>query len=126
MIGYQPFSRCFRQRGYYIDTARSVFCWDYSLTKNNGFTKSIFKRTPALCKRIYDEFNGGEDLFPKDALFEFDRTIERIRSADVFSQEVFEVIVSCAEAYLHENSFYYSDNTKKPKIGCIVNCLIAG
>ena len=29
MIGYQPFTRCFRQRGYYIDTAQKSFCWDF-------------------------------------------------------------------------------------------------
>lgn len=105
IIGYQPFTRCFRQRGYYIDTAQQSFCWNYSLQNNNGFSKNLFKRTPELCRRIYNEFDGGDVLFPQDSLFEFEEDIERIRKTAVFPSNVFEAIVGCAAAYLHPNSF---------------------
>lgn len=100
MIGYQPFTRCFKQRGYYIDTAQECFCWDFSLEKNAGFTKNLFHRTPKLCQQIYDEFDGGEILFPKDSLYECNCVIDEIGKATSFPKEVFEIIVECAESYL--------------------------
>lgn len=100
MIGYQPFTRCFKQRGYFIDTAQESFCWDFPLERNAGFTKNLFHRTPQLCRQIYDEFDGGEILFPKDSLFECSRAINDISQATSFPKEVFEIIVECVESYL--------------------------
>ena len=100
MIGYQPFTRCFKQRGYFIDTARESFCWDFSLERHAGFTKKLFHRTPQLCQQIYDEFDGGKTLFPKDTLFACDSEIDQISNTNSFPVEVFETIVDCAEAYL--------------------------
>lgn len=100
IIGYQPFTRCFKQRGYYIDTAQNVPCWEYSLTNNSNFSKSYFKRSPDLCKKIYEEFDGGEVLFPKDSLFEFEDVIEQIRTSKQFPTNVFDIISECVESYI--------------------------
>ena len=121
MIGYQPFTRCFRQRGYYIDTAQESFCWDFSLEKDAGFTKNLFHRTPQLCLQIYDEFDGGNVLFPKDSLFECTRVIEEISRTTSFPEEVFETIVECAESYLRGNSGFEPRNGLSTKNGCIKN-----
>ncbi len=100
MIGYQPFTRCFKQRGYCIDTAQNIPCWEYSLIKNSNYTKSYFKRTPELCRRIYEEFEEGQELFPKDSLFEFENVIEQIKTAKQFPTIVFDIIVECVKSYV--------------------------
>lgn len=90
IIGYQPFCRCHRQRGYYIDTDAISQSWDQSVLSTLGYVKCFFDRTPALSKRIFDEFDGGRALFPEDGLFQFSNEIEQIRSTNIFPVDVFE------------------------------------
>lgn len=107
IIGYQPFTRCYKQRGYFIDTASSIPCWSYSLTNTDNFTKSIFKRTPELSKRIFDEFDEGDALFPKDSLFYFDQEISQIMKINRFPEQIFcqtyDIITSYLETYKNNN-----------------------
>lgn len=100
VIGYQPFTRCYKQRGYYIDTAVRCPCWEFSLTKMDNFTKSIFKRTPELSKKIFEEFEGGQRLFPKDSLFYFEEQISYIKTTKVFPEEIFEETCDLITCYL--------------------------
>lgn len=106
IIGYQPFTRCYKQRGYFIDTAATKPCWEFSLTSTDNFTKSLFKRTPKLSKRIFEEFDGGNMLFPKDSLFYFEEQISFIMKTKIFPEEIFE------QTYDLVNS-YFKDYVKK-------------
>ena len=90
IIGYQPFCRCHRQRGYYIDSDISSECWRQSVLSVLGYTKCYFDRTPELSKRLFDEFEGGNILFPEDGLFQFDDEIKHIQETNIFSVEIFE------------------------------------
>lgn len=100
MIGYQPFPRCQRQRGYYLDTAAEQLCWEFSLTEMKNFKKFYIKRTPELSKWIFEEFNGGEVLFPKDTLYYYEKEIEQINKMDKYPEEVFEIMIDCLSSYL--------------------------
>lgn len=107
IIGYQPFTRCYKQRGYYFDTAATKPCWNFSLTDDTGFTKSYFKRTPELSKRIFEEFDGGNRLFPKDSLFYFEQEINEIATTKTFPETIFEkaydIILAHLEIYKRNN-----------------------
>lgn len=100
IIGYQPFCRCHRQRGYYIDTAAIEPCWDFKLNHQTGFEKFYFERTVSLSKRIYDEFNGGETLFPKDGLTPFCGAIQQIIQTREFPQRAFEIAYRVLREYV--------------------------
>ena len=108
IIGYQPFTRCYKQRGYFIDTASSIPCWSYSLTNTRSFTKSLFKRTPELSKRIFEEFDEGNALFPKDSLFYFDEEISQIMKTNRFPEQAFcqtyDIFAAYLETYKNNNS----------------------
>lgn len=80
IIGYQPFCRCHRQRGYYIDTAGAMPCWDFSLSPSTGFHKYYFERTVELSKQLCTEFDGGRVLFPDDGLVPFSSAIHQIKN----------------------------------------------
>ncbi len=101
IIGYQPFTRCYKQRGYYIDTAASVPCWSFSLTNTDNYTKSYFKRTPEFSKRIFEEFDGGKALFPKDSLYYFEKEIEHIKESLEFPEIIFEQAFDIVIGYLN-------------------------
>lgn len=102
IIGYQPFTRCYKQRGYFIDTAAAKPCWEFSLTNADNFTKSLFKRTPKLSKRIFEEFDGGNILFPKDSLFYFEEQISFIMKTKIFPEEIFERTYGLVNSYLKD------------------------
>lgn len=58
-IGYQPFTRCYKQRGYFIkDTLEE----DFSLEEKR-FKKYFFKHKISFSQEIFDKFHGGEDIF---------------------------------------------------------------
>ena len=103
IIGYQPFTRCYKQRGYYIDTAESIPCWEFSLTNTDNYTKSYFKRTPELSKKIFEDFDGGAALFPKDSLYYFENEIKQIKGSLVFPeiifQQAFDVVINYLKSY---------------------------
>lgn len=99
-IGCQPFCRCHRQRGYYLDTTRNGICWSYSLAADEHFKKYYFKRTVALSKRLYEEFEGGAALFPQDNLSLFNEQINHIKSTEVFPTQVFEDQFNALRKYL--------------------------
>lgn len=108
-IGYQPFTRCYRQRGYFIDTSyENKKCWEYDLIKDGGFRKTYFYRTPELCKEVYDKFEGGEKLFPYDALSSFEKVIQDIKLSCSFTKDDFENAYNSLGEYL--NGFYEKDN----------------
>lgn len=100
IIGFQPFCRCHRQRGYYIDTAAAEPCWDFSLAKNTAFEKYYFERTVALSERLFAEFEGGKILFPDDGLEPFGEAIDQIREAQTFPAAAFDIAYKVLCAYL--------------------------
>lgn len=100
IIGFQPFCRCHRQRGYYIDTASTKPCWDFALYKDPGFSKCSFDRTIELSERIFEEFDGGKALLPDDGLEPFSKAIEQIRIERVFPDEAFEMAYKMFCGYL--------------------------
>ena len=79
-IGSQPFCRCNRQRGYYLNTHGGSCCWDYRISENSGFSKMYFERTPELSERLCEEFEHGCKLFPDDDLSSFSSVIEKIQN----------------------------------------------
>ena len=85
-IGYLPFTRCFRQRGYFVDTYDfgDIRCFD--LTKTLQFEKLYFKRDEEFCKMIFEKFIGGDFLFPKEEhlLIEI---VENLKSINEFSKD---------------------------------------
>lgn len=112
VIGYQPFCRCHRQRGYYIDTASMYPCWNFSLSSNTGFVKYYFDRTVKLSERLYDEFDGGKRLFPKDGLEPFSDVIQSINDTKLFPYESFDIAYIVLAKYLnvyHDNGMISDD-----------------
>lgn len=99
MIGYQPFYRCHRQRGYYIDTAIEYPCWEVSLN-GNGFEKLYFKRTVELSERLCDEFDGGKTLFPDDNYRPLVEMIDVIEKEKVFPWAAFNIAYKTFSAYV--------------------------
>lgn len=103
IIGYQPFCRCHRQRGYYIDTAAAGFCWEYSLNPDTGFQKYYFERTVELSERLCAEFDGGRKLFPKDGLIPFSKAIQQIRNLKKLPEGAFKLAYRVILVYLEMN-----------------------
>lgn len=99
IIGYQPFCRCHKQRGYYIDSDIMSQCWEQSILSKIGYIKCYFDRTPELSKRIFNEFDGGKLLFPEDGLCQFSDEIKYIKNTDRFSINTFEVVFSALRKY---------------------------
>ena len=88
-IGYQPFTRCHKQRGYFIDTALSGDIVNYDLVENHGFKKLYFKRTPEFAEEIHELFDGGRDLFHDQSLKLFSDLIDQIKNANSFAEDTF-------------------------------------
>lgn len=99
IIGYQPFCRCHKQRGYYIDTDITTRCCSQSMLSAMGYTKCYFDRTPELSNRIFDEFDGGKVLFPEDGLSQFSDEIEQIRVTNKFPIDVFNKTFNALKRY---------------------------
>jgi len=88
-IGYQPFTRCYKQRGYFIDTALSGDIVNYDLVENHGFEKLYFKRTPEFAAEIYELFDGGRELFHDQSMELLSDVIDQIKGADSFTEDTF-------------------------------------
>lgn len=88
-IGYQPFSRCHKQYGYFM-----VGDEKFDLNNEPNFNIYYFNRTPKLSREIYEKFDGGKTLFEYDALAELEDMIEKIQLTKIFSEEVFEETVA--------------------------------
>lgn len=84
-IGYQPFTRCNRQRGHYIKTK-----FGENIQTNRDFTIFRFKHSIELSRELYNKFNGGKKLFNYDALDEISDLLEKIKTANTFSNESFQ------------------------------------
>ncbi len=111
IIGCQPFCRCHRQRGYYIDTAAYSNCWDYALPISGSLTKCCFERTVALSKKLYEDFEGGCMLFPKDSLYNYNKEIDCIRNITTFPFAVFDITFDTFTHYLQfQNNIQILDN----------------
>jgi len=129
IIGFQPFCRCHRQRGYYIDTAAINPCWEYKLGKEVGFEKCYFDRTVELSEWLYSEFDGGKKLFPDDGLEPFSEIIAQIACEHSFSFDTFDVACKVFFKYLESyrrnnvinneciNMFFNKDYLKAKMIG---------
>ena len=102
VIGYQPFCRCHRQRGYYIDSSAVYPCWDYCLSEENGFTKYYFERTPELSQRIFTEFEEGRKIFPEDDLSPFLDVIDRIKNTNEIPIGAFDCAYAVCKLYFEE------------------------
>ena len=100
IIGFQPFCRCHRQRGYYIDTAVAEPCWEFILSKDTGFEKYYFDRTVELSERLYEEFDGGKTLFPDDGLEPFAEVIAQMQIEKAFPSEAFDIAYKVFCLYL--------------------------
>jgi hypothetical protein len=92
-IGYQPFTRCHRQRGYYIDTYKYGF-HNYDLSKEESSVKYCFKRTESFCKKIFDYFDSGKYLFSKKDENIFEKAIDKIKKIKEYNQEDYDIAVS--------------------------------
>lgn len=112
IIGYQPFTRCHKQRGYFIDTAANIPCWHYSLVETTNFTKSLFERSSKLSNRLFEEFDGGNSLFPKDSLFYFEDIISNIMNTKTFPIDVFNQTYELIMSYLttYETNGFIKNN----------------
>ena len=102
VIGFQPFCRCHRQRGYYIDSSSIYPCLNYCLSENNDFVKYYFDRTPELSQRIFTEFDEGKYLFPKDDLFPFLDIIDRIKESNEIPIGAFDCAYTICKLYFGE------------------------
>lgn len=94
-IGYQPFTRCNRQRGYFIHPYHG------DDLKEIRYFKKIYKfeHSVELSEELCDKYKGGEKLFNCEIGDELSDIIKAIRHADTFSTESFED----AYYYLHGN-----------------------
>ena len=106
IIGYQPFTRCHRQRGYYLDTAGGSPCWNFGLTPENGFDKYYFERTVEFSEWICKEFDGGKKLFPEDGLYPFHKEIRKIMDTKILPYGAVQMAYQAVRRYLE----YYHDN----------------
>lgn len=88
-IGSQPFCRCNRQRGYYLDTHGKSGCWENRISEDNGFSKMYFERTPELSKCLCEEFDFGRKLFPKDGLSSLSDATDKIQKIKEIPTELF-------------------------------------
>lgn len=92
-IGYQPFTRCYKQRGYFIDTMQSGDLDDivnYDLVADHGFEKLYFKRTPEFAAEIYEFFDGGRELFYDWSMELLSELIDEIKAGNSFSEDTFD------------------------------------
>lgn len=87
IIGYQPFCRCHRQRGFYFDTNIGSPCWNQPI----DYEKFYFHRTPELSHHLYEYFDEGKYLFPEDGLSKFEEEIKQIRLTKVFPSGAFDL-----------------------------------
>lgn len=102
VIGYQPFCRCHRQRGYYIDSSAVYPCWNFFLSEETGFKKYYFERTPELSQRIFAEFEEGRLIFPEDDLFPFLDVIDQIKKTKEIPIGAFDFAYAVCKLY-YEN-----------------------
>jgi len=91
-IGYQPFTRCYKQRGYFIDTMQSGDLFNYDLVADHGFEKFYFKRTPEFVAEIYELFDGGRELFHDRSMELLSGLIDEIKVGDSFSEDSFDKV----------------------------------
>lgn len=81
-IGYQPFTRCHKQRGYFIDTNEDNNIRSFGLSKVHNFTKHKFKRNDKLTLELVHQFDYGNLIYPsfeKNTLTKIVHTIEKER-----------------------------------------------
>lgn len=83
-IGYQPFTRCHRQKGFFVNTVI-----DDDLQTSGQFNMFSFEHSAQLSRDIFDEFNGGKDLFAYDALNEIQDLITEILTSKSYSEKSF-------------------------------------
>lgn len=84
-IGYQPFTRCNRQRGYFVLTK-----FGEDIQAKNYFNIYRFEHSIELSEELYNKYDGGKKLFNYDALDEVSDLLEIIKKAKAFSDESFE------------------------------------
>ena len=99
IIGYQPFCRCHRQRGFYLDTNIASPCWNQSIDCD----KFYFNRTPELSHRLFECFDGGKYLFPDDGLSIFEDEIKQIRHTKLFPNGAFDSAFDIFNHYIRHN-----------------------
>lgn len=102
IIGYQPFCRCHRQRGFYFDTNIGSPCWNHPIDCEK-FEKFYFNRTPELSHRLFEYFDRGRYLFPDDGLSIFEDEIKQIRVTKTFSQNAFDSALHIFNRYISHN-----------------------
>lgn len=91
-IGYQPFTRCYKQRGYFIDTMQSGDLVNYDLVADHGFEKLYFKRAPEFAAEIYELFDGGRELFHDRSMELLSGLIDEIKVGNSFSEDSFDKV----------------------------------
>lgn len=104
-MGYQPFSRCNRQKGYFIHPH-----FGDDIKKENYCTIYKFEHSIELSRELYEKYKSGDELFNCEIGNELSNIIEIIKEADTFSNESFED----AYYYLHGGfpREYWKENLK--------------
>ena len=92
-IGYQPFSRCNRQKGYFIHPHFG----DDTRAENYFETIYKFEHSVELSEELCKKYKSGDELFNCEIGDELSDIIEKIKNATTFSYESFED----AYYYLH-------------------------
>lgn len=85
-IGYQPFTRCHKQKGHFIiDSLKN----DFDIEKV-GFKKIYFKHNLKLSRNIFNHFEKGKKLFSYSKSKEIQNLIEVINRSNEHSLKSFE------------------------------------
>lgn len=80
-IGYQPFTRCHKQKGYFIvDTLDK----NYDI-QSEGFEKLKFKHSVEFSKEIFSKFKSGDELFNYENSKVIKNLLKRIDNSKEFS-----------------------------------------
>lgn len=99
-IGYQPFTRCHRQKGFFVKTD-----FGEDLQTSGKFKLYKFNHSSKLSSEIYEKFNGGKALFSYDELESIKDLIDSIKNASTFSENVFKNVVSRDEQLISEENY---------------------
>ena len=79
-IGYQPFTRCHKQRGYFIDTNEFNKIQTFGLASNYGFTKYKFERDDKLTLELMKKFDYGKKIYPDESKDKVLKLIKKVNS----------------------------------------------
>lgn len=77
IIGFQVLTRPMLQYAMAIDLSNPKYNY------NNLFTKTLLPKDPVRARKIYEKFNGGEYLFPKDCAGIIENSIKKHKGLNI-------------------------------------------